>query len=181
MKQNNQIKESIDLSELTQRLKKEDKQYSNLSKRVQIIYWVLIPIYLAMVVLHFFEDARIDDIIGSTCFMLAMLIFALFFRYYYKKYKHVDYSQPTLTMLKKAAYRYQPFQLESLWLLLALVLIDVGLCLNHSLNFDVIQVQIYFIGTLIVAILIGFLVWYVRYKPIRDAALALIREIEKDE
>jgi len=178
MKQNNEIKESIDFIEFTNKLKNKDDSYANLSKLLQTIYWVLIPIYLILVIRHIFDKSPVVDILGSICFMFAMLIFALLFRQYYKEYKFVDYSQPTLVMLKKAAYRYKPFQLKTLWAILGVLLIDVGLSLNTSLGFEIIWIQILFLGAIAIAALIGLLIWKVRYKYLRDAALFLIREIE---
>ncbi len=178
MKLNNEIVENINLIELTNRLKNEDDRYASLSKRFQIVYWIFVPIFLVFIVYDIVDKSPVVDIIGRICFLFAMLIFALFFKNYYKEYKYVDYSQPTLIMLKKAAYRYKPFQLKTLWTLLSVLLIDAGLCLNTSLGFEFIWVQVYFLGTVALAMLIGLIIWRVRYKPIRDGALHLIREID---
>src|SRR4030042_4858333 len=127
MKPTNEIKENRNLIEIINRLKNEDDRYAALSKRIQIVYWVVIPIYIILIIYHIVDKNPVVDIIGSTCFLFAMLIFALFFKHYYKEYKYVDYSQPTLVMLKKAASRYKPFTLKTLWILLAVILIDAGL------------------------------------------------------
>jgi len=180
MKLNNEIMENQNLNEIINKLKNEDERYASLSRRIQIIYWIVLPIYIILIIHHIVVKNPVVDIIGSTCFLFAMLIFALFFKHYYKEYKYVDYSQPTLVMLKKAAYRYNPFQLKTLWILLAVVLIDAGLSLNASPNFEFISVQVYFLGSMILATVIGLLFWRVRYKPLRDKALYLIREINGD-
>ncbi len=178
MKTNSDSKESIDLNELTDKLRSEDKNYADLSKRIQIIYWVLIPVYLIMTIRHIMDGSELSNIIGSLCFLFAMLIFALGFRGYYKEYNQVDYSQPTLVMLKKAAYRYKPFQLKTLWFLLAVILIDAGLSMNTSLGADFIWVQLSFLGAMGIALFVGLYRWKIRYKPLRDSAIALIKEIE---
>ena len=178
MNLNNEIMENLNLIELTKWLKNEDDRYADLSKRIQIIYWILIPIFLILIIYHIADKSPIADVIGSICFLLAMLIFALFFKYYYKEYKNVDYSQPTLILLKKAAYRYKPLQLKTLWILLATLLVDAGLSLNSSLSFEFIWIQVYFLGIMALAMLIGLLIWWIRYKPLRDGALYLIREID---
>jgi len=101
MKLNNEIMENQNLIEIINRLKNEDERYAALSKRIQIVYWIL----------------------------------------------------------------------------LAVILIDAGLSLNTSLSFEFISVQVYFLGAIVLATIIGLLFWRVRYKPLRDAALYLIREI----
>lgn len=167
----------INLTEFTNKLKKADDKYANLSKSMQIIYWVLVPIYMLMIIAHIVDGSPWEDAMGSACYMFAMLIFALMFRHYHKEYKYVDYSQPTLVMLKNAAYRYKPFQLKLIWLILAMIFVDAGLVFNTSLGFEFMWIQIFFIGTMAIAITIGLLVWRVKYKPIRDAALELIKEL----
>lgn len=177
MKVNNEITESENLTQIITRLKNEDDRYAALSKRMQIIYWILILIFMTLIILQIVQKDPVVDIISSTCYLFAMLLFALFFQYLYKEYKYVDYSQPTLIMLKKAAYRYKPFQLKALWTLLAILLMDAGLSLNTSLDFKFIYIQACFLGVIVIAIVIGLLYWRVRYKPLRDTALELIREI----
>ena len=178
MKQNNKIKESIDLVEFTNKLKNEDNSYANLSKGLQIVYWVLIPIYMIMVIRHIVDKSPSEDILGAFCFMFAMLIFALLFRGYYKEYKFVDYSQPTLVMLKKAAYRYKPFQLKLLWAILGVLFIDAGLSIRTDFGIGFVWTQVFFLGSIAISMIIGLIIWKVRYKPLRDAALHLIHEIE---
>lgn len=177
MKANNEKTESENLAEIITRLKNEDDRYAALSKRMQIVYWILILIFMTLIILQIVQKDPVVDIIGSTCFLFAMLLFALFFQHLYKEYKYVDYSQPTLIMLKKAAYRYKPFQLKALWTLLAMLLMDAGLSLNTSLSFKFIYIQACFLGVIVLATVIGLLFWRVRYKPLRDTALELIREI----
>jgi hypothetical protein len=169
------------MDHLIQKLKKEDAGYSRLSKSIQIVYWILVPFYLFMVIRMAMAGSPLPEILSSVFFLFAMLIFALFFRHYYKEYKYVDYSQPTLIMLKKAAYRYKPFQLKTLWVLLAVLLVNAGLSLGTKHFFDLLGVQFVFWGVMIISGLIGLWIWKIRYKPIRDAALKMIREIECDD
>jgi len=176
MEQNNETMDQ-NLIEIIGRLKNEDDRYAALSKRMQIAYWILLPVFFILIIHQIVTKNPVVDIIGSICFLFAILIFALFFKRYYKEYKYVDYSLPTLEMLKKAAYRYKPLQLKTIWFFLAVVLIDAGLCLNTSLGFKLISVQVYFLGAIVLAAVIGLLFWRVRYKPLRDKALKLIQEI----
>ncbi|WP_291856445.1 hypothetical protein [Marinilabilia sp.] len=168
------------MDQLIHKLKNEDENYARLSRGIQIFYWIMAPVYLIMVVLHAIEGSSLNEILGGIFFFLAMLIFALFFRNYYKEYKYVDYSQPTLVMLKKAAYRYKPFQLKILWAFLAVGFINAGLSLSATHMADLLEIQLVFWSAMAMAVLIGLWRWKVRYKPIRDAALNMIREIEAD-
>jgi hypothetical protein len=170
--------EKTNLEELVGKLKTEDSRYARISKAFQIVYWVFVPIYSFLAILSFIEDKNINLLIGGGCFVASFVIFALFFRNYYKEYNYVDYSLPTIQMLKKAAYRYKPFQLKPLWILFALLLMDAGLCFNSSLDFSIFHIQITFFGTMSLSVLIGLLVWFLKYKQLRDDALKLIAEME---
>ncbi|MCY1722970.1 hypothetical protein OU798_21665 [Prolixibacteraceae bacterium Z1-6] len=178
MEQNKQ--DTVNLNTLTARLKNEDERYARLSKNFQIVYWVLVAIYGLLIGIHIYENQSIKEIAGITCFLLAMLIFAIMFRHFNKEYATVDYSQPTLLMLKQAAHRYKPFQLKTIWALVAVLLIDAGLSLNESLGFDLIRLQIVFVAVFGIAFAIGLVFWKIRYKALRDDALLLIRELEND-
>jgi len=160
------------------KLKTEDARYATLSRAIQIIYWIFIPLFFLITILEYTETKESDQLIGGALFILSFLIFAIFFGNYYKEYKYVDYSLPTIQMLKKAAYRYKPFQLKSLWVLLAIVLMDGGLTFKREFNETVLDVQIYFIGLMVVALIVGLIIWYFKYKPLRDEALKLIAELE---
>ncbi len=166
------------LQQLIHRLKNEDSKYARLSKSFQILYFVLTFIYSILIIVEIIEKGPLSDMAGAMCFLVAMLSFAFFFRKFYKEYNNVDYSLPTLLMLKKAAYRYQPFQRRTAWLIIPLLLIDAGLTLNSSLGFDFFNLQLMWFGTLVFAVFIGLIIWYFRYKPLRDNTKQLIKEIE---
>lgn len=180
MKNKTNTNRNTNLADLVGRLKKEDQHYSRLSNGLQIVYFVLLPIYLILLVVHIIEGSAWYEILGSVCFALSMLIFALFFRRYYKEYKYVDYAQPMLIMLKEAAFRYQPFQWRIIWILFALILMDIGMSLTTFKMENTGWVQILFIGSLGVGVVIGYIVWWIRYRPLRMDALKLIKEIEEE-
>lgn len=179
MNLNNNIQPTPDLSDLTHRLKNADKRYGNLSKGIQVLYWVLTPMYVLLGVLDVINGADLKEIIGMACYVVAMLTMAIFFRNYYKDYSFVDYSQPTLIMLKKAAYRYQPFNGKSLWVFVGVIFIDAGISFTSKFDFSWVYLQIGFWSTMIIAVIIGLIIWKIRYKAIRDDALLLIKELEE--
>jgi hypothetical protein len=178
MNLNKKNNEKINLDHLVGKLKTEDTRYARISKAFQIVYWVFVPIYSFLAILSFIDTKNINLLIGGGCFVSSFIIFALFFRNYYKEYNHVDYSLPTIMMLKKAAYRYKPFQLKTLWILFALLLMDTGLCFNSDLHFSVVKIQVYFLGTMGISVMLGLLIWFFKYKQLRDDALKLIVEME---
>lgn len=81
-------------------------------------------------------------------------------------------------MLKNAAYRYKPFQLKSIWVLIAILLIDTGLIIQSKIDDSFGDEQIFFFGAIFIGLAIGLIIWYFKYKPLRDNALRLIDEIE---
>ncbi len=178
MNQNKNGIEKMNLDQFIAKLKNKDTYYARTIKRFQIIYWILIPVYSILVIIDLINTGDVQQLIGGICFVVSFLIFAFTFRKFYKEYRYQDYSLPTIKMLKNAAYRYKPFQLKTLWLFIAILFMDVGLCLNSSISFSILKIQIFFIGSIIVAIIIGLVFWRIKYKPLRDNALHLVAEIE---
>jgi glucan phosphoethanolaminetransferase (alkaline phosphatase superfamily) len=171
---------NTEVGSLLEKLKAEDERYFRISKSFRMIYFILIPVYVLITAANFFVSKDLLQLFSGVCFIISMVIFVWVFTWFYKSYKNIDYSVPTITMLRQAAKRYKPFQLNTLWLLLALLLMDAGLVFNISLSFSFVQVQVWFLGAVLVAICIGFVVWYVKYKPLRDHALRLIRELSNE-
>ncbi len=169
---------NAEFDQLVGKLKTEDASYATLSRGIQIVYWILIPFFIFMTIRHYNDSGDFKQIIGGACMVLSFLIFALFFGKYYKEYKYVDYSLPTLLMLKKAAYRYKPFQGRTIWIIVALALMDFGLFYNNQEEGLVLETQVMFIGAILFGLIVGLILWYFKYKPLRDDALRLIAEIE---
>jgi len=168
---------NIDLNGLIHRIKNTDERYAGLSKSLQIVYCVLIPIYVVFIIRDIVTNSPLADIAGSFCFLLGMIIFAFLFYSYSKEYRSIDYAQPTLVMLKKAARRYQPIH-PKLWIaFLSVACISAGLSL-HAPFAELFWTQVIFWSMMLVAVMAGLLWWKIRYKPLRDEALGMIREME---
>ena len=173
--------ENNNLSQLVVKLKTKDSNYAKLSKAVQILYWFFIPLFVFISGMEYLETKKINVLVSGVCFILSFIVLALFFRKFYKEYKYVDYSLPTIQMLKKAVQRYQPFHGNSIWIVLGLVLMDIGLTFKWTgLGISITIVQAFFGGTILIGVIIGLIFWYFKYKPIRDEALQLIKEIEAE-
>ncbi|MDD2548651.1 MAG: hypothetical protein PHD00_01005 [Bacteroidales bacterium] len=174
MKQNSELMDSVNLNEFTNRLKKQDNRYARLYKRERIIMLFLLSLYLLIMLVDFDDKTPIVDIIGSICKLFGLLIFVLLIMNFYKDFKFVDYSQSTLVMLKKAAYRYQPFKLKALWVLFGAFLLAVG---DYLVSSSVRMFPLY-LGVIVLCVIIGLIIWWIRYKPLFDEAMKLICEIE---
>lgn len=173
----NNTTDKINLASLTGKLQTEDKRYSNIAKRMQVMYWILIPVYMVFIIRHIQDGSSTMQILGGVCFLFAMLTFAIIFNKFKKEYSKVDYSLPTLLMLKQAVKRYKPFQLKTYWALLAVALVDAGLVFNSPEGERKWFIQLVFIGGIVIAILVGLLIWRKRYKPLKDEALKLIEQL----
>ncbi|WP_439183588.1 hypothetical protein [Carboxylicivirga taeanensis] len=166
------------LTSLIKQLKTKDAHYAGISKGLQILYWVLCPFYLLIIAIHIVEGSSYKEIISTLCFLTAMISFAFLFRKYQKEYSEVDYSQPTLLMLKNAVNRYQLFWLRTLGIIPGILLVDIGLTLNAANCTNALLTQLIFLGAIGIALTTGAIWAYKQYKPLRDQAQALIDEIE---
>ncbi|WP_319480816.1 hypothetical protein [uncultured Draconibacterium sp.] len=168
------------LSKLTGKLKKEDRQYATIVKAVQIFYWIFIPVFIVKTGLEYIDSHEISDLISGVALILGFLFIALSFRKLNNEYQNVDYSLPTLEMLKKAACRYQPFQKRALGVIPGLLLIDIGLTFEWiGEGRSVLDSQVFFLGAILFGVIIGLVIWYLKYKPLRDKIIDLVREIEQ--
>lgn len=171
---------NLGLDNLVAKLKKEDIHYAHIGKGLQIVYWILIPIYAFLTYMHYLESKDLLYVLGGFCTILAFLILAVFFGRYYKEFKYVDYALPTIQMLRQAANRYKPFQKKAIWVFVAMAFMDVGLSvLFFQDHMQLWQSQVIFGGAILSGVVVGLIIWYVKYKPLRDAALTLIREMEE--
>lgn len=173
------------MNNLLNKLKAEDKFVLRLSKGLQIVYWILIPIYTILFVFIPDADMTIYERLGGVCFVLAFLVFALVFRHRVKTLKGIDYSVSTIQMLDEAADRYKLWKPEFCWVILTVFLIDVGLSISSYYRLEVanwldriLLVQYILIPAVLVSLSIGIVWWYLKHKPLRDHALKLLDELK---
>ncbi len=170
---NNKYKE-IDLPNFIKKLQKLDK-------RTFILYRVLVIIYLALAILFsvalgymVFIEGNMPEVVDILKFT-SFIMFYILLRRRQKEYKNVDYLQTTYSMLKKILKRYSFLRIDDLWAVLAVGILGVAIGLNRHSGFW--QFQLFYWGVILVCMLIGYIYWYFRLKPLRDNAKNLLKEL----
>ena len=173
------------MNDLLNKLKKEDKFLLRLYKGVQILYWVLIPVYAVLFVFFPDDEMTLTQRFGGACFVVSFVIFVIIFRQRIKEQKSIDYSLPSVQMLEQAAERYKVWKPEIKWALLAVIIVDVGMVLmdagemnSHSLWRGILEIQYLYLPMIVVGVLVGIFWWYKKHKPLRDHALKLLEELK---
>jgi hypothetical protein len=185
MKKHQHINPFTDMDRFIGGLQKEDIRYSRLTRNFQWIMWVFVPLYAAIFLLNPDKEILLPERLGGLCYALAFIIFALIFRKFNNEYKSVDYGVPVVEMLTLAAKRYNMFQRKLILIIAPILLVDAGMVLvlmNHSgmksVTEVILLVQEILIPSLLIGVTIGVFIWRKRQKPLRDAALAMLKEIE---
>jgi len=182
------INDSLPNMELfTSKLKKEDDYNLNISKSFFWIYVGFIGLYFIMMIVNLFFDRGLIRMLSQVFFILSFMAFVLIFRYNLKIYKKIDYSLPLAEMLNAVVKRYQLRLGYLLILLIPIALMDAGLTLTFYEDLGsmsplnrVLIVQAFYIPIMGISALIGILIWRHKQKPLRDRALKLIEELEKE-
>ncbi|HAM98441.1 MAG TPA: hypothetical protein DCQ26_07495 [Marinilabiliales bacterium] len=188
---NSLVNKNIDTSiagsnpdDLILKLKNEDARNLRISKNFQWIYWILIPIYAGFFILNPDDELNLLSRISGACYVVSFIIFAFIFRKSVKEYKAIDYSLPTLEMMKQAVKRYHLWQPRLLWALLSVLFIDAGLIFSGIEFVDAasflnrfLWIQATFLPAIGISFGIGVLIWSKRQKPLRDQALRIIKEL----
>lgn len=185
MKKHQHINPFTDMDRFVAGLQKEDVRYSRLTRNFQWIMWIFAPLYAAIFLLNPDKEILLPERLGGLCYALAFTIFALIFRKFNIEYKSVDYGVPVVKMLTLAAKRYNMFQRKLILIIAPILLVDAGMVLvlmHHSgmksVTEVILLVQEILLPSLLIGVTIGVLIWRKRQKPLRDAALAMLKEIE---
>lgn len=166
-------------------LKKEDARNLKMMHQMQQLMWGIAIAYVFIFALKFIMDTPWYEKLGGFLITIAFVAFALLFRNYYREYKSIDYGISTIEMLKKAVCRYKLFQRKGLYVLAPLIVEGIGLNLMMYDNFPalepiyrIVSFQLTYLFVMVIAFLIGYLIWKKRQKPLHDHALALLNEFE---
>jgi hypothetical protein len=179
---NIQINHNFEVEQLMGDLKEKDRQYGGMVKRLIWLYGLMIPIYLVVFLFH--PDATIYNRIEGGCFVAGFTIFFVVFRYLHKQFNFVNYGEPLIQVLKSVVKRYKKWQWPTYLAFVGVLLIDIGMCFSTTSENPVpnlktiIQFQLFFLPSITIAALIGFLIWRKRHKPLVDKAKKLLKELE---
>ncbi|MBN1769251.1 MAG: hypothetical protein JXR50_00780 [Prolixibacteraceae bacterium] len=176
----------LDMSEFVGKLQKEDRRNMSLSRNMQWGMWILSIFYAVFFIVIPFYENTLYKAIGWSLYVLTFLSFGFIFNYLKREYRRVDYGLPTLVMLKEAAKRYKFFQRKTTLATMPVILVDVGMVLvtfdpgqPGSLLRTILVSQALFIPAIGIGLFIGNIIWRKRQKPLRDAALKMINELEE--
>ncbi len=173
------------MNQLLDKLKAEDRFILRLTKGIQILYIILIPVYTVLFIVDPGGRMNLYEQIGGAFYVVAFLLFVIIFRYRIKQFKNIDYSLSSVKMLEEAVNRYKLWKPELVWALLTVLLIDIGMSLRGFDEEDPLKIKERILDAqyvLIPAVLIGFIIgviwWYRKHKPLRDHALRLLDELK---
>ncbi len=170
--------EKTDLNKLITNLKKKDNKYAKISRVLQYIYWVILPLFIILLYSEYKDGFKWTAVIGSILYCIAIVTIALMLGKNYKKYISVDYSLPTLLVLKNAVKRYSLFYGKKPFLMTLISLFETGTFLRKMGEPDWLHFQLLITLAMSVGLFIGFHRWRIFYKPLRKNAKKLIQEIE---
>lgn len=182
----NQKTQEMSLEKLVQGLKNEDTSNLKLTTGFAWGMWLLAPIYLLLAIIQMIRETPSLDNLGFIFFSLGFFAFGLLFWSLKKDYQSVDYGISTVEMLRKAASRYKFWQLKTYLTIIPMLLV----CLATSFSLQdripiphvMTRITLVFVGyflILCIGIFIGYLVWRKKQKPLRENALAMLKEMER--
>lgn len=179
---------TIDLNNMdrfTGKLKKEDDRNLRISRNFQWLMWVMSLLYAYVFIFRGWDENTLYGKLGWSLYVLAFLTFGFIFNYLKKSYQQINYGLPTLTMLQEAAKRYKLFQRKLILAITPILFIDAGMVLvtfdpvNHESIWRAFWLtQALLIPSVGIGLAIGIYVYRKRQKPLRDAALRMIEELE---
>lgn len=177
----------VNLDSLIRNVKAEDDKNLRISKSFLWVYIILAIIYAGLMVLNPDSDIKLIDRISGAFYLASMIVLAYIFKVGLKEYRSIDYTLPLIEMLRGVAKRYQLRARKFIQLSIPILLMDVGLTLsfyNDLLPMEpinrVLIIQVIYIPVMTISGFIGYLVWRKKQKPLRDNALILIDELERE-
>lgn len=173
------------LEALVTRLKKEDSRNLKTTRNFRWLLVIMAVFYTLLMVVNPDPELMMHHRITGLFYVTALASFAVVYRELYMDYRRVDYSLPSVAMLQEAAMRYRFYSWRYFRILSSLVLLDAGVSISYFHRLITIEplvrillVQAFFIPVMAVSVFVGYLIWKKKQKPIRDAALVLLGELQ---
>lgn len=168
------------------RLKKSDKKSKQVLKRFYIIYFVIAAFYFGLFILNPDPDLKLNDRINGTLLFMGIMLFALLGRMKYSDMRKIHYDKPSIEFLNDAHLRYKFWSKEMNYVVLIVVMINVGSCRSYVINYpqfenvflDILAFEVVFLMAMSIGIYFGYQHWKANKKPISDEINNLIREMQ---
>ncbi len=178
--------EGNESSNFIARLKKADHKSKEKLRRFYIIYFVIAALYLGLFILNPDPDLKLNDRINGTLLFIGIFLFAIFGKVQYSEMRKLRYDQPTHPFLLKALDRYKFWPREMNYVLLIVILINVGSCRSWIFNYpvfenlilDIIAFQVVFIMAMSIGLYFGYQYWKKYKKPMVDELNSLLSETD---
>lgn len=185
----NNIKDNslLSMETLIEKLRSKDTENMNLSRSMILLFSIVMMIELLVFVIFPDPDSVTNKRTGGVCLVVGFGIFVWYFRYFYLKYKRINYADSVKNVLIAAEKRYRFWHISYIALIFAIVLVGVGLAYvikDHlietwSLDFIVPIVSLVIFSSFAIGFYVGYQKWKIEQRPLQHAARRLLEEIER--
>lgn len=167
-------------------LKMQDKKNEKLMKNLKWLYIVLIVFYTGLMIVNPDPDLQIYHRISGIFYVLAFILFALYFKQLYKEFHSIDYSITLKELLQKAAKRYKSAFSNIYRILIPLLLLDAGVTISfyHQLSSvspleRIVYIQLVYLSIMAAAAYVGYRIFMKQQYPLSERAQELLKELEE--
>ena len=177
MKTDNKKTITTNLPKFISKVKRQDNLSRMVYMAVIVLYFIIIVAHLVVISISIYNNIPFTEWLGNLGTLLPFLIIFYFLNKRYKEYKQVDYSLPTYLVLKNMERRYSFLRHDDRWVLITLFFLGLSMGIDSPIDF--LSYQLGYWITMIIAMIIGYLYWYIKRKPLKDKASQLIKELEE--
>lgn len=182
-----QHKQNMNLDTLIADMQSKDHKLKNIFKSFQIVFFIFIILYGGLFLVNPDPELMLNHRLAGVCYVLGFIAFAYYLRKYYQIYNRINYFDPVKKVLEDAQKRYRMFTPDSLIILTGILFINAATLLmtihnlfeNISAFYSFLIIELFFIGFIALAGLLGVLWWRKESKPIWLSAKKLLKELEE--
>ena len=168
---------TIDLPQFISKVKRQDNLHRIIYIPIIVLYIIIIVAHLAIITTSIYAKIPFIEWMSYVVRLLIFTFIYFFLRRRYKEYKRADYSQNTYLVLKSMERRYRSFRLEDIWVFAAVFFLGISMGIDSPTGF--LSFQLNFWPLILISMLIGYIYWYIKLKPLKDKASQLIKELEE--
>ncbi len=180
-----------EMDQVIDHLKSLDTKNRRLMFRMFIFYLIIALVYIGLMIFDPGPDLVSENRIIYLSYILIFIVSALFFRYHYRKTYRVDYTAPVLKMLEAARDRHRFMKPGKVWFVLFLVIacdvivtwvmLDSSWFIGWSLLLKIVVIQLSYFAIMALSLLVGFLIWRRKSRPLVRNLTRIIEELRRDE